>query len=467
MRLPHLLTVPALLFAACSSPAADSSASACAADLSAPYTPNKPSTLALRDIVGLSSHPSLGADAAAIAERAFEWKALHRLGIHRMRTDFGQDPLEPERGQFDFSAFDPLVAEAAKEHVDLLALLDRAPRWAMDAPEGQGGYPPRDAADFATFAIAVADRYGQTIHEWEVWNEPNNGFSFWKGADLGGEPDKYGQLYLRTHADLAQNQACAEVACGSLLYNFYVGSPPDFLDAALQANPTLAANLDIVSFHPYPTYPPRVAPEYAENGETPLVDQIAAVNAVLAKAGAKPRSLWLTELGWPTKGEFTEEQHANYAIRAIVLSALAGADRLYLYTLLDGGDPESLSPEGDFGLMTRGNIAGLPADQPQPKPAFVAIAALLNSVGTFHVKRRVPQPDPATYVIELERLDEIAWLLWQADSKTGVKLPSTTLHTDPLLLVDRLDGKGPTAGYSSDMELGPRPVLVRAPIAYE
>ena len=169
------------------------------------------------------------------------------------------------------------------------------------------------------------------------------------------------------------------------------------------------------------------------------------------------------KMGWTTKGEFTAEQQANYAIRSIVLAALAGADRLYLYTLLDGGDPESISPEGDFGLMTRGDIAGAPSAQPQPKPAFVAIAALMASVGTFHVKRRVPQPDAATYVIELQRGEESAWLLWQADAKTGVKVAPGTLPSALDLHVDRLDGQGAKPVAPTVLELGPRPVVVLPP----
>jgi hypothetical protein len=73
------------------------------AEASFPEVPRSPSKLALADIVGLSSHPMLGSDAASVAERAFEWSALADLGMHRMRTDFTWASIEPQRGTFVFT----------------------------------------------------------------------------------------------------------------------------------------------------------------------------------------------------------------------------------------------------------------------------------------------------------------------------------------------------------------------------
>ncbi len=393
-----------------------------------PPVARAPSALALQDIVGLSSHPALGAEPAAVKERAFEWNAMKQLGIHRLRTDFRFSAIEPQPAVWDFSAYDPLVSEAAAHGVNLLALLDATAPWATPVVNAGDGYPPKDPQDFATFAAKVADRYKATVSEYEVWNEPNNGVTFWKADQFAGEPDKYAALFLLANQDIHAAQPTAQVAFGAILYHFIVSSGPEFLANALQATPALAAAIGVFSLHPYPLYPPVSSPESAVGDEVPLPTQIATMNGLLAAAGASTATVpfWLTELGWSTTSQLTPAQQARYTVRAVVLSALAGADRLYLYTLLD--DANAFGAEGDFGLMTPGDVTGTGSGiPPQPKPAFVALQTLLQTVGGFHVAAQVPQPGaPGAWLVRLEQAGQVACVAWRtedATTPTTVQLP--------------------------------------------
>ena len=178
-----------------------------------PEQARSPSTLALRDIVGLSSHPALGSDAASSAERAFEWSKLAELGAHRLRADFTWATIEPARGTFDWTAYDTLVGEATAHGVDLLAILDYGVPWATSVAGADADYPPDNPRDFGAYAAAVAGRYHASVSDYEVWNEPNNGIRFWKPT-LNGEPAKYGALLLETTKELLAAQPGARVAYG-------------------------------------------------------------------------------------------------------------------------------------------------------------------------------------------------------------------------------------------------------------
>ncbi len=465
-----------LLLAACAQPAApaaaDASDAATAADAVAladvqaagPLT-RSPSTVALQDIVGLSSHPALGADPGAVAERVFEWKAMKQLGIHRVRTDFRFATVEPQPGVWDFSAYDPLVTEAAANGVNLLALLDATAPWAATVANGADGYPPRDPQDFADFAAKVADRYKANVAEYEVWNEPNNGVSFWKADQFAGEPDRYAALFLAANHAIHAAQPAAQVAFGAILYHFIVGSGPQFLADALQSTPPPAPDIGVFSLHPYPLYPPTSSPESALGDEVPLMTQLATMNGLLSAAGAPTPAIpfWLTELGWPTTSALTPAQQARYTVRAIVLSALAGADRLYLYTLLDDGN--SMGAEGVFGLMMAGDVTGTGTGvAPQPKPAFVAIQTLLKTVGAYRVVAQVPQPGfPGAWLVRLENAGQFAYLAWRTED---APLPTTvTLPFGGNVHVTQLDGTSEDATAPAvgnyQVAVSPDPVIVQ------
>ncbi len=423
-----------------------------------------PSSLALRDIVGLSSHPALGPSPAAVAERAIEWQAQAQLGIHRMRTDFRFASIEPQQGVFDFSQYDPLVSEAAAHGVDLLALLDATAPWATTVPNGLDSYPPKDPHDFSTFAAAVADRYKASIREYEVWNEPNNGVTFWKAAEFSGEPDKYAALFLQTLHDVHAAQPDAAIAFGAILYHFIVGSGPEFLAAALQSTPALAQAIAVFSLHPYPLYPPTHPPDFSGGDEVSLPTQLATMNGLLADAGADTATMpfWLTELGWPTTAAVSPSQQASYTVQAIVLSALCGADRLYLYTLLDDGN--ALAAEGVFGLMTAGDVTGTGGAPPAPKPAFVAVQTLMATVGDYHVVERTAPFEPpldGVWQVRLAQGSKQAFIVWG-----GVAGMNPFLRNVPLtgaVRETRLDGttkEGVAVAGQYTLAVGPDPVIV-------
>jgi hypothetical protein len=112
---------------------------------------------------------------------------------------------------------------------------------------------------------------------------------------------------------------------------------------------------------------------------------------LLAQHGGGSAPIWITEIGWPVMDGLDEPAQARYLVRATILAARAGVSGIFWYRLRDGPNPQSFPPEDAFGLLhyDPNPAAGNP---PSPKPAYVALRALLTIVG-----ERWPDPgDPAT-----------------------------------------------------------------------
>lgn len=423
-----------------------------------PEKPRGPSALALRDIVGLSSHPMIGGDATSAAERAFEWAKLAELGVHRMRADFTWSAIEPQRGTFAWAGYDALVSEASAHGVDLLAILDYGVPWATSAPGADDHYPPDDPRDFAAFAAAVAGRYQASITDYEVWNEENNGLSNWKPT-ANGDPGKYGALLLEATKEIRAVQPGAHVAYGGNVYNYLVLAP-DFVAQSFQGTPGLAGALGTFAMHAYMIYPPIRGPESTVGTETPLVDKIATMSAVLDAAGAKPVPIWITEVGWPTMSDDPPDQQARYTVRAIVLGALGGADRVFLYTLRDGPHPEAFPPEDAFGMVTYSDFSA-DAGAPANKPVFTAVKALMGAVGGFAASKRLPAQPDDVYLVELANAGQAAWVAWR--STDGASPVAVTVPASGNVRVTHVDGStvdDTAAAGSYAVQVGPDPVIV-------
>ena len=423
--------------------------------------PRTPSTLALADIVGLSSHIQLGSDAASLAERAFEWSKLAELGVHRMRADFTWSTIEPSRGSFDFSRYDTLVSEAQQHGVSLLPILDYGVPWATSVPGADDHYPPDHPSDFAAYAVAVANRYAGKISEYEIWNEPNVGVQNWK-PNLKGDPAAYGALLLAANQALLAAQPQLRVAYAGTEYH-YLLSGPDFVAQSFVDTRGLASALGTFAMHAYEKYPPSYGPETTYAGEVPLLDKVATMSGVLAAAGAKPLPIWITEIGWAVTTTDSLAQQARYTVRAVVLGALAGADRIYLYTLLDG-PPQmgSILSENAFGLCTYSDFSA-DAGTPGEKPAFVGVKALLGAVGAYHVEKRLPATPSDVYLVQLSGPGGNAWVVWRATdgaAPTSVTVPATGNVAVTAIDGTLTNGSASAGGYA--VEVGADPVVVVA-----
>jgi hypothetical protein len=350
----------------------------------------------LHELCGIASNPGdmpLGDDPASAALRKGYFDAAVDLGGVMIRRDIRFDEVEPQKGTFVWDRYDELVTELQAYEPDgvrMLATLDYGTKWAHPGASDIF-WPPDDPQDFADYAGAVAARYAGRFVGYEIWNEPNGGFRFWK-TGLSGDPVGYGTLLATAAPAIHAADPTTPVMLGGTVFT------PQIIEGAMQwlgeayaARPDLGKSFEIAGIHTYQEYPPSTAPEIGSYKDAPLEDKISMHAWLLAQHGGDDKPIWITEIGWPVAAPVDEAGQARFTVRATILAARAGAGGIFWYTLRDGPDPTSLPPEDAFGLLHHDYdpAAGNP---PSPKPVYVALRALLATVG-----ERWPDPsDPAT-----------------------------------------------------------------------
>src|SRR5262245_60341379 len=103
-------------------------------------------------------------------QEAPEIPEIAAAGFAAVRTDLFWHDVERERGRYDFSTYDGLMASLKRYALTPILILDYGNRLY------DGGDAPRsDEARraFARFAGAAAARYAGQGVIWEIWNEPN------------------------------------------------------------------------------------------------------------------------------------------------------------------------------------------------------------------------------------------------------------------------------------------------------
>jgi len=243
--------------------------------------------------------------------------AMSLSGIETVRMGAWWSDLEPAapvdgRHTYSWSETDTRVAALARHGLRWAPLLAFTPRWA--SREGYYAHAPARADDFASFAAALAQRYGpggtfwsehpelpaRPIDSYEIWNE-QNAERFWYGGDAG----TYADLYAAARTAVRRVDGSARVVVGGLAATIGGVTPADeFLRRMFAHRPDLRGNIDAVGFHPYAR---DVAGVHAA---------IAEFRSALDKIAGPGIPLELTEIGWTTTD-------VSEAARARMLGKLA------------------------------------------------------------------------------------------------------------------------------------------------
>lgn len=179
--------------------------------------------------------------------------------------------------------------------------------------------------------------------------------------------------------------------------------------------------VDILCVHTYPMLElyPTWRRSYPEDPK--LIDYLQLVEN-LAKwrdANAPTKPIWITEFGYdsstkaaPPEGTFakwvdvTDEQHAQWLIRSILIFSTMPVERAYIYFFNDADEPQFHASSG----LTRND---------QPKAAYHAVADLQKSLGDYRFRRMVINEADHLRVQEYEHESDPDRLVWVAWSPTG------------------------------------------------
>ncbi len=243
------------------------------------------------------------------------------------REEFEWKRVEPRNGFYDWAKFDQAVAVTQARNVEIIGKLGYTAPWASSAPAGTAAsdveyYPPSNISDFTEYAAAVVERYKDRVHVWEVWNEPNTAL-YWKP---GPDGLAYGALLKATYAAIKAVDPSATVLVGGT-----AGFDPSFMKKIENAG--AGGSYDGLAIHTYSKGAPTTG-----QAETWL-DGAASYLAKTAPA----RSLWITEVGWPTctqcDGATSEVDQARYLSHTYLDAASRGVKSVAWYNLVGGDNP--------------------------------------------------------------------------------------------------------------------------------
>jgi len=319
------------------------------------------------DAVGIS----LGHDALESSDTALgrDLASVYRSGARWIRVDVDWSHIEAQRGAYDWTATDRVVAAATAKHLNILGLIAYTPAWAR-ADGTTDKHPPLDTADFARFAGAAATHYLSVggVNAWEVWNEPNLA-RFW-----APRPDARAYSALLVDASLAIRHASpsSTVITGGLSPAVNARdrseiAPERFLRTMLDAG--AGDSFDAVGAHPY-SYPALPSDETTSSWNS--FQRLPLLRAQLTRVGMNDRPIWITEIGAPTgtsRRAVDEERQAEIVVDAIhAARQLPWIGRVFVFNERDSA-PDPSDAEVNFGLRRFDDT---------PKLAWDAFAAALK-----------------------------------------------------------------------------------------
>lgn len=100
---------------------------------------------------------------------------MQSVGIRWVRQIVSWRDTEPAPSAFNWARWDIIFQTAAQyPELSIVPVFFKSPRWASaDHLPDHPTLPPQNPADFAAFASAFAQRYGDQIDYYQLWDEPN------------------------------------------------------------------------------------------------------------------------------------------------------------------------------------------------------------------------------------------------------------------------------------------------------
>ncbi|MFL5869445.1 MAG: hypothetical protein ACJ75R_00050 [Solirubrobacterales bacterium] len=236
---------------------------------------------------------------------------MDAAGIESIRVWLPWSQIESVRGHYDWSATDAAIRRGAEAGLASFPFLFTEPDWAIeldghDCFDRCATYAPSSATTrdaYAGFAGAAVRRYGPDgtfwadhpelpylpIHSWQIWNEQNAPAFFGPRPD----PELYAAMLRPAAREIRGADPDAEIVLGGMFSardrsGGVVGSA-HYLREFYEVG-DVADSFDSIAIHPYARHVHEV------------FAQIGAMRSVARQVGDGSVGLWVTELGWASRG---------------------------------------------------------------------------------------------------------------------------------------------------------------------
>lgn len=339
--------------------------------------------------------------------RPGEMKMLAESGVHWVRMDLTWVDTERTKGQYDFSAYDRLMAALAPYHIRAMLIFDYTnPLY----DQNRSPYTDAGRQAFVNWAAAAVQHFEGRGVLWEMYNEPN-WIAFWRPKP---NVDDYIKLAL------AVGEAIEETAPGET----YIGPAaavidPPFLESCFKAG--LLNYWSAVTVHPY----------RQQNPETTARD-FAYVRGLILKYAPKGKDIPIVagEWGYPSVWNWdgiNAGKQAELLAREYLVDLADGVPLTIWYEWRDEGtDPKNYQQH--FGLVLS-DYKGSRDPVYTPKPAYVAVRALTSFFAGFRFAKRLdlakPSGGPADYVLLFTKSNDLRLAAWTTGSPHKVLIPAS------------------------------------------
>lgn len=339
--------------------------------------------------------------------RPGEMELLESSGVSWIRTDFIWGNIERQQGQYDFSAYDRLMASLAAHKIKAMLILD-----GTNPLYDRGKFPYTDEGReaFTRFAAAGVRHFRGKGVLWEMWNEPN---------DYTRENPKV-EVYAKLA--LAVGEAIRKVAPKET----YIGPATSLIDMPFLEGCFKAGLLrywSAVSVHPYRFKGPEtVGPEYEK------------LRAMIAKYAPSGRvipvlsgewgwaSVYKKEIvSWLTDG-MNDEVQGQLLARQWLTNFASGIPLSVWYDWHDDG-PDPNDPEAHCGIVQYPYHEG---QKPvyTPKPAYWASRTLSEVFKGYRFEKWLQVGQPGDYVLVFRKGKTARFAAWTAaNSPHTVSIP--------------------------------------------
>ncbi|MBN1851959.1 MAG: hypothetical protein JW829_04515 [Pirellulales bacterium] len=337
--------------------------------------------------------------------RPGEVEMLAAGGFRWVRMDFTWSATERERGWYDFSAYERLLAVLEPQKIRVLFILDYSNKL-YEADQSVATEAGREA--YARWAGAAAAHFKGRGILWEIWNEPNIP-NFWK-------PKPNVQDY--TALALAASQAIRDAATEEAIIGPATSTVDlPFLEGCFRAG--LLQWWDAVSIHPYrQSNPETVEADYRRLRE--LINQYAPAGKTIPILSAE----WGYSSAWK---RFDTDLQGKMLCRQWLTNLALGIPLSIWYDWHDDG-PDPNEPEHHFGTVAF-EYRGGRTPVYEPKPAYLAAKTLTTLLDGYGFAKRLATKSSNDYVLLFRKDDQLRLAIWTTEQGShDLDIPSSPCH---------------------------------------
>lgn len=207
--------------------------------------------------------------------------------------------IEATRGQFDWSQADKIMLHAHNMNIQVIARLGLVPEWARQSEEEShtSNYLTAEYYDdFGDFVVAFVERYGDTVNDIIIWNEPNLAFE-WGFQEV--DPNTYVRLLQTVYPMVKAAKPEINILAGALAPTLedagsqHAMNDIDYLQAMYEAGGK--DYFDVLAVH---TYGFTSSAEASPASDVLNFRRTELLRQIMETFGDANKPIVITETGW-------------------------------------------------------------------------------------------------------------------------------------------------------------------------